>query len=412
MKLNYILISGFLVIILVVGVVGIIGFNASEQIAQSYRGLSEEFQEDVQAAIKVQSYAKRAEGHLMLYLTLGDEVDKEKFPERHASLEEQVEILENVVTTHGGQEQVKILKLASDDLLKFGNQLIEVYEANPEVFNFKDNEELIRDFHDVASAARKAGVEIAKKKTINAAAEAASYAKRTEGHLMLYLTLGDEVDKEKFPKRHASLQDQIEILDLAIKTQQQQQQLERLKLASDDLLKFGNQLIEVYEANPEVFNFKDNEELIRDFHDVASAARKAGVEITEIQIELEGSDVKEARKDAVSIQRNILIALIVSILFSISLGIYISRKIGDPITKLTQAVDEISKGNFKVDIEKSGSIDEINTLSDSLDRVMTTMKLAVDEKGPIEIKVEKKVGVDSLVKKGLVKPKEEKKNET
>jgi len=49
-------------------------------------------------------------------------------------------------------------------------------------------------------------------------------------------------------------------------------------------------------------------------------------------------------------------------------------------------VDEVSKGNFKTEIEKKGNIDEVNKLADSLDRVMTTMKLAVEEKGPAKIK--------------------------
>jgi hypothetical protein len=49
-----------------------------------------------------------------------------------------------------------------------------------------------------------------------AANEASSYAKRTQGHLMLYLALGDQVDKDKFYARHAALLEQVSILQSAI----------------------------------------------------------------------------------------------------------------------------------------------------------------------------------------------------
>jgi methyl-accepting chemotaxis protein len=88
---------------------------------------------------------------------------------------------------------------------------------------------------------------------------------------------------------------------------------------------------------------------------------------------------------AASTIRNITIVSIIAILLSIGLGLFVSQRITKPLTELSQTVDEVSKGNFKVDVPKTSSIKEINTLADSLDRVMTTMKFAVEEKGSVKI---------------------------
>lgn len=162
MKLIYKLIIEIVVVILLIVAVGFFGFRASKQIAWFYSGISDEFKEDVNAAVESSSYIKRAEGHLLLYLTLGGEEDGGKFYARHKSLEEQIEILERVVTTSGGVTSLNKLKSASKDILRLGSQLKEAYERNPETFKIKDHAEAIKLFHDAASTGREAGVEIAK----------------------------------------------------------------------------------------------------------------------------------------------------------------------------------------------------------------------------------------------------------
>jgi PAS domain S-box-containing protein len=51
-----------------------------------------------------------------------------------------------------------------------------------------------------------------------------------------------------------------------------------------------------------------------------------------------------------------------------------------PLVKLTKKIDEISKGNLDVELEKS-EIYEINNLTNSLDRVMASLKLAINKVG-------------------------------
>ena len=58
----------------------------------------------------------------------------------------------------------------------------------------------------------------------------------------------------------------------------------------------------------------------------------------------------------------------------------ISYFISWPLVKLTKNIDEISKGNLEVELEKS-EIYEINNLTASLDRVMASLKLAIHKVG-------------------------------
>ena len=67
---------------------------------------------------------------------------------------------------------------------------------------------------------------------------------------------------------------------------------------------------------------------------------------------------------------------IVTFFVSAIIAYFITR----PIETLTTNIDEISKGNLDVNIEKS-EIYEINKLSESLNRVLTSLKLAIHKVG-------------------------------
>ncbi len=72
------------------------------------------------------------------------------------------------------------------------------------------------------------------------------------------------------------------------------------------------------------------------------------------------------------------LGIIILVTFVVSL--IISYFISLPIEKLTKNIDEISKGNLDIDIEKS-EIFEIDKLTDSLKRVMASLKLAIHKVG-------------------------------
>jgi PAS domain S-box-containing protein len=68
------------------------------------------------------------------------------------------------------------------------------------------------------------------------------------------------------------------------------------------------------------------------------------------------------------------------LVITLAVGFVISYFISMPLVKLTKNIDEISKGNLDVELEKS-EIYEINNLTASLDRVMTSLKLAINKVG-------------------------------
>lgn len=77
-------------------------------------------------------------------------------------------------------------------------------------------------------------------------------------------------------------------------------------------------------------------------------------------------------------ESTVLIALIFGVTFCVSF--LISYIITQPIEKLTRNIDEISKGKLDVQLDY-GEIKEINNLTESLNRVMTSLKLAIHKVG-------------------------------
>lgn len=67
---------------------------------------------------------------------------------------------------------------------------------------------------------------------------------------------------------------------------------------------------------------------------------------------------------------------IITVLFVSIIGFFVSKRIARPIKKLTQNVNEITQGKLDIQLEKS-SFTEIQNLTDSLNRILATMKLAV-----------------------------------
>jgi PAS domain S-box-containing protein len=65
---------------------------------------------------------------------------------------------------------------------------------------------------------------------------------------------------------------------------------------------------------------------------------------------------------------------------TLAVGYVIAHFISLPLMKLTKNIDEISKGNFEIELENS-EIYEINNLTASLDRVMASLKLAIYKVG-------------------------------
>ena len=82
MRIKQKLTLAFIIISLLVGIVGIIGLYANNHIVSSYEIGEEHFSSIIEASNEVSSYAKRAEGHTFLFLTLRNESDRKKSLQR------------------------------------------------------------------------------------------------------------------------------------------------------------------------------------------------------------------------------------------------------------------------------------------------------------------------------------------
>ncbi len=93
-----------------------------------------------------------------------------------------------------------------------------------------------------------------------------------------------------------------------------------------------------------------------------------------------GLVVKIDRKEALSpmndIQTLIIENLIIILIALIILSFFLSRILTEPIKKITQKINEITKGKIEQSLEKS-SIQEIQDLTESLNRILASMKLAI-----------------------------------
>jgi PAS domain S-box-containing protein len=69
-----------------------------------------------------------------------------------------------------------------------------------------------------------------------------------------------------------------------------------------------------------------------------------------------------------------------TLFITLVVAFFTSYFISIPLVNLTHNIDEISKGNLDVELEKS-EIYEINNLTNSLDRVMASLKLAINKVG-------------------------------
>ncbi len=152
------------------------------------------------------------------------------------------------------------------------------------------------------------------KTMVMGAAQISSYAKRAEGHLLLFLELQDEVDKEKFFQRHVSLQATRKLLRERTKRLKPQVLLDSIDFQADTLLRQGKALLAANETDLERtgrFMGKDHVELIEKFHRAAATIREYGLELTEYEVEAHPAVQQTLLLKVEVMRRNMTIALII-----------------------------------------------------------------------------------------------------
>ena len=158
------LIFGFLLSIILISVIGIYALNTNQQIILLFKRGEKHFRDITTAATEVSSYAKRAEGHLLLYLVLHRKADKNKFPKRIKLLNEQISILDEKLENLEARAIFDKIKANTSEILPAGNTLIAYHDKAMEVggkFLIDQHQEAIFKLHENFSALRKFGVELA-----------------------------------------------------------------------------------------------------------------------------------------------------------------------------------------------------------------------------------------------------------
>jgi len=215
-------------------------------------------------------------------------------------------------------------------------------------------------------------------KNVDAASEASSYAKRAEGHLLLALMLNSKEDEAKFPQRQALLEEQVLILKSEVMLPKALEQVGDLELFTDEILSYGNQLLQLQNKEPKTFAAIEHQDLIRKFHEAASGARKAGVEIVNIETNALSENIARATEEAKTAQRLIEILALILVFSAVGFGLFVSRLISKSVIKAKNVAVEIAQGNMDVEIDTTGR-DEIGELNRAVAKMRDSLKIVFKE---------------------------------
>ena len=106
----------------------------------------------------------------------------------------------------------------------------------------------------------------------------------------------------------------------------------------------------------------------------------SAIQTATIDVKLTTKNTTDLIKSSI---RAIFIIFFLTIMSGVGIAYFTFRSISKPIMDTTNVVNEISMGNFTVKIFGMSKLNEINQLTQALNRIIKTMKLAVLEKEPI-----------------------------
>ena len=194
-----------------------------------------------------------------------------------------------------------------------------------------------------------------------AATEVSSYAKRAEGHLVLYLVLHRKSDKEKFPGRIASLNKYASIIDKKINNIKARKIFDKIKTNIHNALSVGNALIVHHDKEMEdlgKFEIEKYQDLVFELHEGLSAIRSYGVELAAFEIKLENEIKTTVLKNASRMRVYILLLMVVASGFTVYLGYMLFRM----INTLNREIDARIQSEKTILLER-------NKLRDALSKV-------------------------------------------
>jgi len=378
MKVKHSLISSLLILLSLMGLIGYLGVIASNIVAESYEGKDGHFRAIVLTATELSGQIKNLESELMLRLALNNKLwNEEEFLSKCEFLRGRIQEIKRMSASSQEIEFVDQMEIELENMLLQGMSLIEHHHndfASTEGFQAELYKKKIKSFHSSSSAIRKMGVKIADKNTlflnrqkaITSATEAGSYAKRAEGHFLLYLTLNDTVDKDKFFKRHASLKKSIKTLRQLTSYPEALETISQMEITAEKILQAGRTLIKVYDDDSKTshgFQIQKHSENIARLSSAASLLQRDSYKVVLHNFDWEINKTKSSRMLADSIQAKIIALVILCIFFASLFGYLLYRPITRSLAVLTRRSEEISKGNFDIqsDINATNEFHELST---------------------------------------------------
>ncbi|MBE3136902.1 MAG: HAMP domain-containing protein [Thermoplasmata archaeon] len=211
--------------------------------------------------------------------------------------------------------------------------------------------------------------------------EVSSYAKRAEGHLMLYITLHNETDKQKVNSRIESLRNQTSIIDEATTNPQAREILSDIISKTDELQSVAESLIYAHDNEMNEtgkYDPENDKELILKLNKASSAIREDGVKLTELETRLKAEQEETAKKNAEFLYNVILAIGVVAVFVALIIGYFIAKNITNSVMKLKNFTDDIGRGKFDTKTEVK-SKDEIGELSEAFDKMVQNLKRSQED---------------------------------
>ncbi|MBI5633210.1 MAG: PAS domain S-box protein [Nitrospirae bacterium] len=248
-----------------------------------------------------------------------------------------------------------------------GNIVIIVLVIAIGIFGLLSRGDIVRSFESAEKHFRS---------IITSATEVSSYAKRAEGHLLLFLTFHNNDDRERFFERYNSLIEEIKVLDLAVKVPVARELVQKIGAGAERFLPAGESLLKAYDRDMALsgrFVPDKYETEIRSFNEIASEIRQRGVDLAIAEAVLSENAHRTALKKAANFQLYGLAIILGGVIIALIQGYVFSKKIALPLLELKDNVAEVSKGNLDV-IMHYHSKDEIGELTSSFNTMTTALK--------------------------------------
>lgn len=215
---------------------------------------------------------------------------------------------------------------------------------------------------------------------ITASNEVSSYAKRAQGHTMLFLTLNNKSDRLKAFDRIKSLREQISIIDDNITNPEAIKIEKNISFKTNELQSIIELLFKEYDNEMNAtgkFEPVNNEVNIRKLDTIAAGIRTDGLNLAGLEIKLQRDFEESAKKNADKLYSLMVFISISSFIIALFFGIISARRISVPIIKLKEAATELGKGNLKANIDIQSN-DEIGDLGASFKKMAIELEKLIE----------------------------------